>query len=194
MAATSHGVVAGMMHMYEVSCLLCAVKLDDKASRINVRGRSSFPIETELRKLPLKLAIDDNTRLCFPCLRKLKKKKSLEENFAAASEEIMRNYGKDLTPTDFVPSFASTPTKSAQTSIVGPTTCTSLAPHTFLQPQPTPQHKKDTEPGVTVSCSFFLFISSLFLFRNFNLLDEKLTFGCVTFRNHASSTGITLRQ
>ena len=55
MAATSHGVVAGMMHMYEVSCCLCAVKLDDKASRINVRGRSSCPIETELTKLPLKL-------------------------------------------------------------------------------------------------------------------------------------------
>ena len=55
MAATSHGVVAGMMHMYEVSCCLCAVKLDDKASRINVRGGSSCLIETELTKLPLKL-------------------------------------------------------------------------------------------------------------------------------------------
>jgi len=59
--------------------------------------------------------------LCFPCLRKLKKKKSLEEYFAAASEEIMRNYSKDIKPTDFVPSFTSTPTKSAQTSVVGPT-------------------------------------------------------------------------
>ena len=83
MAAGSHGIVVGKMHMYEVVCCLCAVKLEDKASRINVQGRSSFPIEAELRKLPLKLAIDDNTRLCFPCLRKLKKKKSLEENFAA---------------------------------------------------------------------------------------------------------------
>ena len=157
MAATSHGVVAGMMHMYEVSCALCAVELDDKAPRINVRGRSSFPIESELRKLPVKFAIGDNTRLCFPCLHNLKKKKSLEENLATASEEIMQNYGKDIRPTDSVPSFASTLTKSAQTSIVGPTTCTSLAPHTLLQHQPTPQHKKDTEPGVTVSCSFFLF-------------------------------------
>jgi len=147
MAATSHGVVAGMMHMYEVSCVLCAVKLDDKASRINVRGRSSFPVESELRKLPAKLAIDDNTRLCFPCLRKLKKKKSLEENLAVASEEIMRNYGKEFRPTDFVSSFASTPTKSAQTSVAGPTTCTSLAPHTLMQRHPTPQHKKDAEPG-----------------------------------------------
>ena len=88
MAAASHGIVVGKMHMYEVVCVLCTVKLEDKASRINVRGRSSFPIETELRKLSLKLSIDDNTRLCFPCLRKLKKKKSVEENFAAASEEI----------------------------------------------------------------------------------------------------------
>jgi len=75
--------------------------------------------------------------LCFPCLPKLKKKKSLEENFAATSEEIMRNYGKDIKPTDFVPSFTSTPTKSAQTSVVGPITCTSSAPRTFLQPPPT---------------------------------------------------------
>ena len=112
-------------------------------------------MKTELRKLPLKLAIDDNTRLCFPGLRKLKKKKSLEENFAAASKEIVRNYGIDMKPADFVPSFDSTSTKSAQTSIVGPTTCTSSAPRTFLQPQPTPQHKKDTEPGVTVGHSFF---------------------------------------
>jgi len=73
--------------------------------------------------------------LCFPCLRK--KKKSLEENFAAAPEEIMRNYGKDIKPTDFVPSFTNTPTKSAQTSVVGPTTSTSSAPRTFLQPPPT---------------------------------------------------------
>ena len=85
MAAASHGIVVGKMHMYEVVCVLSTVKLEDKASRINVRDRSPFPVETELRKLPLKLAIDDNTRLCFPCLHKLKKKKSLEENFAAAS-------------------------------------------------------------------------------------------------------------
>ena len=70
--------------------------------------------------------------LCFPCLLKLKKKKSLEENFAAASEEILRNYGKDIKPTDFVPSFTNTPTKSTQTSVVGLTTCTSSAPRTFL--------------------------------------------------------------
>ena len=76
--------------------------------------------------------------LCFPCLRKLKKKKSLAENFAVASEEIMRNYGKDIKPTDFVPSFTSTPTKSAQTSVVGPTTCTSSAPRTFFQPLENP--------------------------------------------------------
>ena len=65
MAATSHENVVGKMHMYEVFCVLCAANLDDKASRINVRGRSSFPIETELRKLPLKLAMDDKTRLCL---------------------------------------------------------------------------------------------------------------------------------
>jgi len=65
LAATSHENVVRKMHMYKVFCVLCAAKLDNKASRINVRGRSSFPIETELRKLPLKLAIDDNARLCL---------------------------------------------------------------------------------------------------------------------------------
>ena len=180
MAATSHGIAVGKMHMYEVFCVLCAVKLDDKASRINVRGRSSFPIETELRKLPLKLAIDDNTRLCFPCLRKLKKKKSLEENFAAASEEIVRNYGKDIKPMDFVPSLASTPKKSASISNVGPTTCTSSAPSTSLQPQPTPQHKKDTEPGVTVGCSFFPYFLIIPL-KKFYFARLKICLCCVTF-------------
>ena len=181
MAATSHGLVAEKMHMYEVFCVLCAVKLDDKASRINVRGRSSFPIEVELRKLPIELAIDDNTRLCFPCLRKLKKKKSLEENFAAVTEEITRNCGKDTKPTDFVPLFASTPKKSAQTSNVGPTTCTSfIAPRELLQPhtepQPTPQRKKDAEPGVTVSCFFFFSYFLIIPHKKFYLLDEKLVY------------------
>ena len=36
--------------MYEGFCVLRSMKLDDKTSRINVRGQSSFPIETELRK------------------------------------------------------------------------------------------------------------------------------------------------
>ena len=84
MAAVSHGTMNSSMHMYEVLCVLCAVKLEDKASRINVRGRSTFPIEAELRKLQLNVAIDDSSRVCFPCLRKLKKRKSLEENLTRA--------------------------------------------------------------------------------------------------------------
>ena len=56
--------------MYEGVWVLCAVKLDDKASAVNLRGRTSFPIELELTKLPLKLAINDSTRMCFPCHRK----------------------------------------------------------------------------------------------------------------------------
>ena len=46
MTATSHGSVHGSMHMYEDVCVLCAVKIEDKASRINVRYRTSFSIET----------------------------------------------------------------------------------------------------------------------------------------------------
>ena len=41
MAATSHESVHGSMHMYEDVCVLCAVKLEDKASRINIRDRTS---------------------------------------------------------------------------------------------------------------------------------------------------------
>ena len=46
MVAASHGSVHGSMHMYEDMCVLCAVKPEDKASRINVRDRTSFSIET----------------------------------------------------------------------------------------------------------------------------------------------------
>ena len=46
MVATSHGSVHGSMHMYEDVCVLCAIKPEDKASRINVHDRTSFSIET----------------------------------------------------------------------------------------------------------------------------------------------------
>ena len=36
MAAASHENVVGKMYMFEVFCVLCAAKLDDQASRINV--------------------------------------------------------------------------------------------------------------------------------------------------------------
>ena len=49
----SHGSVHGSMHMYEDVCVLCAVKFEDKASRINVRERTSFSIESELKNLPI---------------------------------------------------------------------------------------------------------------------------------------------
>ena len=55
MAATSHGSVhtCSNKHMHEVMCVLCPIKLEDKALRINVRGRTSFPVEDELKKLPI---------------------------------------------------------------------------------------------------------------------------------------------
>ena len=58
------------MYMYEGVWDLCAVKLDDKASGVNLRVRTSFPIELELTKLPFKFAINNSTRKCFPCHRK----------------------------------------------------------------------------------------------------------------------------
>ena len=48
------------MH-YEAVCVLCASKLIDKNSRINVRGCLSFPIEEEIKNLPLFIEIDNDT-------------------------------------------------------------------------------------------------------------------------------------
>ena len=156
MAATSHGSVHGGMHIHEVVCVLCAVKLEDKGSRVNVRGRTSFPIENELRKLPMNVAVDENSRICFPCLGKLKKRKSLEEQFAATTEELVQNHGNVIRRKEFEPSFASTPTKSKQLSN-NPATST---PRAGLSPPSTLQHK-NAELGVTVG--FFLYLQYILL-------------------------------
>ena len=66
MAATS----IDCMNIYEGVWALCAVKLDDKASGLNLWGRTSLPIKLELMKLPLKLAINDSTRV-FPVIAKV---------------------------------------------------------------------------------------------------------------------------
>ena len=54
----------------KVSGVFVPLSLTIKASGVNLRGRTSLPIELELTKLPLKLAINDSTRLCFPWHRK----------------------------------------------------------------------------------------------------------------------------
>ena len=66
MAANTPGT---LLNMYEVCCVLCAAKLKESTSRINVRGRSEFPIEEELRKLPIAVPIDDKSRICKLCLK-----------------------------------------------------------------------------------------------------------------------------
>ena len=53
-----HGLVVDSMHMYEVAWVLCAVKLDNKASGVNLWGCTSFLIEVEL-----KLVIDFSTHM-----------------------------------------------------------------------------------------------------------------------------------
>ena len=92
------------MHMYEGVWVLCAVKLDDKASGVNLRGRFSFPIELELTKLPLKLAIDDSTRMFSPSSQK-----SLGEHLPTImliTDEFVGNFGKDSEPLEFIPSLS----------------------------------------------------------------------------------------
>ena len=46
MAAMSHGSMHGSVHMCEDVCVLCAVKVEDKASRKNVPDHTSFSIKT----------------------------------------------------------------------------------------------------------------------------------------------------
>ena len=139
-------------------CALCTTQLDQSTSRINVLGHSLFPVETEVRKLQLKILIDERTRICISCLRRLKKKKALEENLTAISDEIVRTFRGSNRPIDCVPSSVSTPTKAGQ-----PTTCPSLnipTPHTlwssFQTLTTTMQslQSKQIEPGVCLS--FFL--------------------------------------
>lgn len=155
MAAMSHGSVV----MQQVFCALCAAQLNQSTSRINVLGRSLFPVENEVRKLQLNVLIDEHTRICISCLRKLKKKKALEENLTAISDEIVRTFRGSYRPIDFVPSSVtcSTPTKAGQ-----PTTGTCLdlpTPRTLWSPFETPTtsmqslQSKQIEPGVWVSCS-----------------------------------------
>ena len=109
MAAMSHESVV----MQQVFCALSAAQLNQSTSRINVLGRSSFPVENEERKLQLNVLIDERTRICISCLRKLKKKKALEENLTAISDEIVRTFRGSNRPIDFVPFSVtcSTPTK-----------------------------------------------------------------------------------
>jgi hypothetical protein len=143
-----------IIHMDEVLCFLCLTNLSSSKSRINVRGRSSFPIEQEIRKLPIRPRIDDNTRICPGCLRKLLRKKTIEENLQEAIRDLVKNYNPDSISsslpddqcatkgncvpdhTDFTPLFKSTPTKKSDARSNGSAgTC----------------QTRQTEPGVTVS-------------------------------------------
>ena len=92
-------------------------------------------------QLIINVAIDDSSRVFFPCLRKLKKKNTLEENLAAATEEAVKNhadFGNNSKPREFVPSFASTPTQAVQASISEPTTYTSSSSQRMFLSSHTP--------------------------------------------------------
>ena len=115
MAANTPGT---LLNMYEVCCVLCAAKLKESTSRINVRGRSEFPIEEELRKLPIAVLIDDKSRICKLCLKKLRKQKSLRDSLQESAEAIVRTFTQasesdsGSLPSTFVPLHTCTPKKS----------------------------------------------------------------------------------
>ena len=150
MASMSHGTVL----LQQVFCALCAVKLEQTTSRVNVLGRSSFPVEAEIRKLPLRFEIDEHTRICLPCVRKLKKRKALEENLAAVSEEIVRTFNSSVRSKEFVPRSVSTPTKERQPTTSNFSTPRTTTPPSFSSSFQTPTttvQSKQIDPGVTVS-------------------------------------------
>lgn len=51
------------LNVYEVCCVLCAAKLEESTSRINVRGCSEFPIEEELNKPRIAGLIEHKSRI-----------------------------------------------------------------------------------------------------------------------------------
>lgn len=69
---TSHGLIVDSMHMSEVVCVLCAVKVNDKASTVDLRGQTSFPVELSCR-LSLQ-SVTAMMHVWFPYLHKLKGK------------------------------------------------------------------------------------------------------------------------
>ena len=87
MAATSHG----KMHMYELFCVLCAAKLDDKASRINVRGRSSFPVWNWVKEAAAKACNRWQHSFVFSLSSQAKEEKVLRGKFSRC---IGRDYSK----------------------------------------------------------------------------------------------------
>ena len=79
--------------------MCCKTTVDDESPRVNVQVYSLFPIEAieaELRKLLLNLQIDDGTPARFPCLRKMNKRKSLEESLGVTTKQIVRTYGSAI--------------------------------------------------------------------------------------------------
>ena len=77
-----HKIIYDSLHNFHLQIKVAANARDPSLSIyevccINVRGRSEFPIEEELSKLPIAVPIDDKSRICKLCLKKLPKQKSL---------------------------------------------------------------------------------------------------------------------
>ena len=137
--------------------------------------RSSFPIEEEINKLPINIRIDDNGRICPGCIRKLRRKKAIEENLQEAIRDLVKNYSPSaLIPlavpikqyartvgsvlNEFVPLLNSSPKKQTVSRSNG------LEKSTSCQAQ----NRAHTEPGVTVN----KFASPYCLVTCFNLFNE----------------------
>ena len=137
-------------------------------------GHTSFPIKDELRKLPMNVVIDDSSRICFPCLPKLKKRKSLEEKFVATTEVFILNYGKAIRGKESEPSCARTQ-RNQRNCRITLQTLTSM-PRMCLPPQTTLQNK-NAEFGAMVG--YFLYLQYICYYLRLKIVkyfDYSTTF------------------
>ena len=140
-----------------IICFLCLSNLTSSKSRINVRGRSAFAIEEEINKLPISTSIDDSARICPTCLRKLRRKKTIEENLQEAVRDLVKNHSQ------VVPVLAPLSLHDDNcTSKLKPNDLVPFNP--LLTSNPVKKcEKKQNEPGVTVSkLPYALFLKNVF--------------------------------
>ena len=128
-----------------IICFLFLSNLTSSKSRINVRGRSAFAIEEEINKLPISTSIDDSTRICPTCLRKLRRKKTIEENLQEAVRDLVKNHSQ------VVPVLA--PLSLRDDNCISKLKPNDLVPfNPLLTSSPVKKREKiHNEPGVTVS-------------------------------------------
>ena len=145
------------LNIYEVCCVLCAAKLEES-------GRSEYTIEEELNKLSIAVLIDDKSRICKLCFKRLRKRKSFREGWQGSTEKIVHTFSRALSqaresaslPSSFVPLYTYTTIKSSRPNnssmtVNVPLTVRSLAlqAHVWKIQQTEPKESESSRQGMT---------------------------------------------